>query len=360
MPYTVAYRNLGTVSSEDAIRFIYDTSKLILDSASVPLISNSGNTLVWVDTVSAGYLGNKYFHNGYKYPYFLFSVKPSAVMGATLQCSATITSPTTNASASDNKIIRASYDPNSKEATPQLTTTQVANGNGIDYTIHFQNVGTDTAINIVITDSISSLLSTSVFQSVANPLNGLITIGSSYILIQFLNVNLVDSNVSQLNSNGFIKFKLRPQPSVAVGTTINNAASIKFDANGEIVTNTVTTLITDSTLPVRIISYQLKQIDGSKIQVENQWTTANEQNTGYYNVQRSIDGTYFTTIGKLVSKGNGANTYQFIDPSPPNGINYYRLQSVDKNGVSSFSKIVAIQLSSINYQSTLIRQGTLL
>ncbi len=352
--YSIAYRNLGTTQSEDTIRFTYDTSKLIFDSSSVPLLSNSGNTLIWLDTLGGSYFGNKYFGNGYQDPFIIFKVKTSVGLGETLQSATIIASATTSASYTDSMIIRGAYDPNNKQATPQLTTTQVANGNGIDYIIHFQNVGTDTANNIVIADTLSPLINPTVLQIVGdNPQPSFCYINNGIIYYQFLNVNLVDSSRSQLMSNGFVHFKLNPQLYVADGNVINNNASIYFDYNKPVVTNTATTLITNFPLPVSIANYQLKQINGSDIHVENDWTTANEQNTSYYNVQRSLDGINFTTLGKVVAKGSGANSYQFIDNSPANGINYYRLQIVDKNGTSSYSKVISIQLSINNYQLTI-------
>lgn len=352
--YSIAYRNLGTTQSEDTIRFTYDTSKLIYDSSSVPLLSNSGNTLVWLDTLGGSYFGNKYFGHGYQDPYFIFRVKPSVGLGETLQSATIIASATTSASSIDSMIIRGAYDPNNKQATPQLTTTQVANGNGIDYIIHFQNVGTDTANNVVIADTLSPLVNPTLLQIVGdNPQPSFCYINNDIIYYQFLNINLVDSSRNQLMSNGFVHFKLNPQPTIAIGNMINNNASIYFDYNKPVVTNTATTLITNFPLPVSIANYQLKQTNSRDIQVENDWTVANEQNTSYYNVQRSVDGTDFTTIGKVVAKGSGANSYQFKDNSPANGINYYRLQIVDKDGISSYSKVISIQLSINNFQLTI-------
>ena len=42
--------------------------------------------------------------------------------------------------------------------------------------------------------------------------------------------------------------------------------------------------------------------------------------------------------------GSGANSYSFTDTHPANGINYYRLQSVDRDGSSSFSKVVRAEI----------------
>jgi subtilisin-like proprotein convertase family protein len=75
------------------------------------------------------------------------------------------------------------------------------------------------------------------------------------------------------------------------------------------------------------------------------WHTATELNTNHFNVQRSTDGTSFTDIGTVKAVGSGANSYSFIDNKPTDGINYYRLQIVDKDGAVSYSKVVSCELS---------------
>ncbi len=346
LAYTVAYQNLGTINSFDTVSFTYDSTILRFDSASIPLLIKSGNTLKWQDTLSAHYFGNKYFSNKYQYPFFIFTVKPSAGLGTTLSCSATISSATTNAFTNDSIIIKGSFDPNSKDATPELTTSQVKNRDGIDYTIHFQNVGNAVANDVVIADTLSNLLNPSEFQIVGhNYFPSSIGFVNNIVYFQFQNINLIDSGSNQLMSNGFIHFKVQPQDTLSSGNFIHNKASIYFDYNDPVVTNTATTAIRNTTLPLTIISYQLSQMDGNVAAVQNNWTTANELNTKYFNIQRSADGTDFKTIGHILTKGNGGNVYQFIDNFPFDGINYYRLQIIDKDGRISFSKIISIQLS---------------
>ena len=80
------------------------------------------------------------------------------------------------------------------------------------------------------------------------------------------------------------------------------------------------------------------------------WATANELNTNLFAIQHSVDGINFTTINTLNAKGSGTNGYSFIDNTPTNGINYYRLESIDKDGSISYSKVVSVQLSLINSQ----------
>ena len=173
---------------------------------------------------------------------------------------------------------------------------------------------------------------------------------NNIVYFQFSNINLVDSGSNQLMSNGFIHFSVQPQDTVSSGTYIHNKASIYFDYNDPVITNTATTAIKSTTLPVIISSYQLSQPNGNVAIVKNNWTTTNELKAKSFNVQRSVDGGDFTTIGNVLAKGSGENNYQFTDYSPAEGNNYYRLQIVDKDGSISYSNIISIQLSISNYQ----------
>jgi RHS repeat-associated protein len=79
------------------------------------------------------------------------------------------------------------------------------------------------------------------------------------------------------------------------------------------------------------------------------WTTANELNTKYFSVERSTDGTRFTTIGTIVTaaSGNGVTSYNYTDPNiVALGVKtiYYRLRQVDNDGQFSYSKIIAVDV----------------
>gem|GEM_PF-802070 len=94
------------------------------------------------------------------------------------------------------------------------------------------------------------------------------------------------------------------------------------------------------TLPVSLNNLDVT-IKRNNIKVS--WQTATELNTSHFIIQHSTTGTSFTDIGNVKAIGSGANGYQFMDTHPANGTNYYRLQSVDKDGSASYSKVVSVQ-----------------
>ncbi len=98
-------------------------------------------------------------------------------------------------------------------------------------------------------------------------------------------------------------------------------------------------------LPVTFVSFT-----GSKNGSNNllQWTTATEQNNAGFHIERSVDGTNFSSLEFITSKAVNGNSnsnlsYNFPDSKPLKGDNYYRLKQVDKDGKSAFSNTVLIK-----------------
>jgi hypothetical protein len=89
-------------------------------------------------------------------------------------------------------------------------------------------------------------------------------------------------------------------------------------------------------LPLNFLSFSLR-LNNSK--VENIWQTANETNVSHFNIQRSINGRDFTTIGKVAAQNKITNEYTFSDSTPVEGLGvvYYRIESVDFDGRKQYS-----------------------
>ena len=88
------------------------------------------------------------------------------------------------------------------------------------------------------------------------------------------------------------------------------------------------------------------------------WRTSTELNTSHFIIQHSTDDNSFTDIGSVKAIGSGANGYQFTDNNPANGINYYRLKSLDKDGSFAYSKIVSVQFTVNSNQLTVFPNPT--
>lgn len=72
-----------------------------------------------------------------------------------------------------------------------------------------------------------------------------------------------------------------------------------------------------------------------------QWSTATQQNTNSFIIQRSPDGANWTAIGQVAAAGNSDQSlqYEFVDNNPATGNNYYRLVETDNNGAEVYSPV---------------------
>jgi uncharacterized repeat protein (TIGR01451 family) len=113
----------------------------------------------------------------------------------------------------------------------------------LTYTIHFQNTGTSSAINIVVKDSLDSGLDPTTFRllSYSHPIN--VNITGSNVSFGFPNIHLPDSNSNEALSHGLIQYKIKPNGILPAGTIFSNKADIYFDYNLPITTNTTYTPI---------------------------------------------------------------------------------------------------------------------
>ena len=103
------------------------------------------------------------------------------------------------------------------------------------------------------------------------------------------------------------------------------------------------TYTTSCTLPLKLISFTATL---DKTYAQMKWQTADELNTLHFNIQRSLDGINFSSIGKVIAKGNGNQSYEFAE-NIGNLLKekfYYRLQIVDKDSKFSFSNVVLLEL----------------
>jgi len=110
---------------------------------------------------------------------------------------------------------------------------------------------------------------------------------------------------------------------------------------------TVGTLCTP-VLPVTLLSFTAaRQANGS---VAINWSTAAEFNNDRFLVERSIDGRSFTTIATVAANTNASVTsnYSTLDRVPVNGLNYYRLTQVDKDGKKTVYAVKIVNIKKIN------------
>ena len=94
-------------------------------------------------------------------------------------------------------------------------------------------------------------------------------------------------------------------------------------------------------MPVEFLGLELVK-EKKKIQIN--WSTASETNNNFFTVERSENGTVFTTIATIKGAGNSNSviTYNYIDNTPVKGVSYYRIKQTDFDGKYDYSEIKAI------------------
>ncbi len=95
-------------------------------------------------------------------------------------------------------------------------------------------------------------------------------------------------------------------------------------------------------LPVELLSFTGKPIKNGNLL---EWATATEINNKAFFIERSTDGKFFETIGRVEGNGNSnvINHYSYIDEKvAPNATFYYRLKQMDFDGKTSFSDVIVI------------------
>jgi uncharacterized repeat protein (TIGR01451 family) len=165
--------------------------------------------------------------------------------------------------------IVGSFDPNDKIATPEGVGNQhfIENYDEIEYLIDFQNTGTDTAFTVVIIDTLSAALDLTSIRGASGSHGFEMKIrGENILQFKLSNLMLPDSGTNEAGSHGFVRFKIKPRAGLADGNLIENTASIYFDFNLPIVTNTVFHTIGRDFLPS--VGFQdLENVSSSLVQI---------------------------------------------------------------------------------------------
>lgn len=98
------------------------------------------------------------------------------------------------------------------------------------------------------------------------------------------------------------------------------------------------------TLPVTFTQVKATR-KNEKVLVE--WKVASESNIREYQVEKSKDGRTFEVAGTTMAKMNNDNAadYNWLDPNPYAGANFYRIVSVEKSGETKYSVVVKVNMT---------------
>jgi len=146
-----------------------------------------------------------------------------------------------------DQIVVNAFDPNDKRVLQGLTITLDETDEYLDYIIRFQNTGNANATFVRIEDVLDTELdwNTLTITDASHSHVVKITNGNE---VEFLfdNINLPFEAADEPNSHGYIAYKIKPKSTVQIGDIMSGNASIYFDYNPPIITNTVFTEIMEA------------------------------------------------------------------------------------------------------------------
>lgn len=350
--YRLQYKNVGTETIASGQVLFKKDSRLTLVSASPANSSASGDTLIW------NYTNLSPQDTASILLQFQVPTPPGINLGDTLTSVAIITPVVGDETPSDDtawlkQIVIGSYDPNDKTErnAGRVPSSFITKGEYLQYVIRFQNTGTDTAFTVVVRDTLDFRLDWNTLQMIASSHSYRMSINDDNKLAwTFSNINLPDSNRNEPASHGYIVYRIRPKSTVAVNEVIHNTASIYFDFNLPVLTNDASTEVRDdlTVLPVVLLEFN-GRMNGRKADLN--WKTEDAASLETFEVQRSLNGRDYATIGSLNSTGSNSS-YNFSDDlsglSAP--VVYYRLKMVELDGKISFSQVLVFREKGVGNQ----------
>ncbi|MFZ9943138.1 MAG: T9SS type A sorting domain-containing protein [Bacteroidia bacterium] len=229
-------KNVGTTVKSGMLNLLLNSGSIAIDSIT-PIAGTAfnGNAATFSYNVNPMQQVNWWVR---------YQLDSTVALGTWIQSIATVSDPSDltpiNNFDTVMTLVTGAYDPNNKLVSPDgnWNISQVSNGLDLEYTINFQNTGTDTAFTVVVTDSISNLLDLSTLELLSSSHPVSLSLQGRQVWFRFYNINLPDSNINEPLSHGNIRYRIRPITGCVVGDVVTNRAYIYFDFNQPIVTNT--------------------------------------------------------------------------------------------------------------------------
>lgn len=237
--YKLTYFNRGTTTIASGKVKLKKDNKFNFISASPTNNTATGDTLIW------NFTNLKPFDTTSITLNLKLATPPTANIGDTLRSIALLDPVSGDETPNDDtttlvQVVQSSYDPNDKTELHggRITSAQIAGTEYLTYLIRFQNTGTDTAFNIFVRDTLDSKLDWNSLEMLGSSHNYNLTIKDGNKLEWFFtNIKLVDSTTNEPASHGYIAYRIKPEPTLTEGDSVQNKASIYFDFNMPVNTN---------------------------------------------------------------------------------------------------------------------------
>lgn len=264
VPLYFTYRNSGTTEINGTISITLDTS--IHVKYTTPMYDSIRNNKLYFNIAKLPCGTERQINIGMTMPNYTH-------MGENLRYTTNVH--TTNKDFADTlyRVVKCAYDPNEKEVSPAgLTDNNYTYKNDVlTYTLRFQNIGNDTAVNILVQDTLNKQFDLSTFEVLASSHRVSTTLDTNGIAnFLFKDIMLPDSKTNEIQSHGFVTFKIKRDTQLRQIESIENTAYIYFDYNPAVVTNTTLNTLVDTIIYTKVkVCKGASYIFSDNVKIEN-------------------------------------------------------------------------------------------
>jgi uncharacterized repeat protein (TIGR01451 family) len=238
---TIVYRNNGSLPiTSGTITFTKD------NLVTINSISQTGTTPT-ADGFTYDFTNLQPFEFRFFDVYLQVPPIPAVQLGDLLTNSVSITVNNdvdlSNNNASITQEVVASFDPNDiiESHGRNIVFEDFTADDYLTYTIRFENTGTASAEFIRIEDALDSQLDENTFELISASHDVNVGRNGTQLTFHFYDINLPPNSINIDDGYGYVQFRIKPKAGYAIGDVIPNTASIYFDYNPAIVTNTFET-----------------------------------------------------------------------------------------------------------------------
>ncbi len=334
--YNVYLNNYGTQPATGVVYLVLPTITSYVSST--PLATSvSGDTVFWNYTLLPP--GSMQIFSA------TFYTPPTAVLGtaAIAYVNASVTNGTDINPGCNSyvytRIITGSFDPNAKTVSPAgigVTGDIPLSETEFTYLVQFQNTGTGPAVNIKVTDTISSMLDLMSFEMLNSSHPYVVEfLPGNVIRWKFDNIMLPDSTSDEAGSHGHVQFRISKLNTPVYGEVIENKVFIYFDFNEAVITNTAINTYSMAT------AIEAQSNESGNINV---YPNPFSDNTTFVIESDKLNETYSfeltDVLGKKVKSKNGISEKQFeiSREGLENGIYFYKIYTSES--VVGIGKVV--------------------
>ena len=301
-PIWVNFENEGIEQMSGEVTLFFDED-FELENTLPEIIEQGTNYIKWRFTDLRPHESRSYFAN-LKAPLIedVFDTIPLPdTLDIDLDFTAQLTTDDLSVETSHSETFLCSYDPNDKSAQPNGESIDSFSllDQPIDYTIRFQNMGNFKAFDVIVRDTIDNNMDMSSLEILSSSHEMVTNLNENIVTFIFKDINLPPESETEAGSQGYIKYRIAARNGILDYSLIKNTASIYFDFNQPIRTNTTTNILV-KTLPTTSII--------EKSNVESQFSLYPNPTTGEFTLITSVEAEEINSIkvfnieGKLVKQ----------------------------------------------------------